>query len=117
MSVIRPEKVRVCQQCPFYEQALVPSEGPPDARIMFVGEAPAWEEVRGGRPFIGRAGSMLDGLMQEAQISRPSAYIANAIKCQIPEHLRGQKAGGDVRTAMRVCRQRLAVEIRRLKPR
>jgi DNA polymerase len=117
MSVIRPEKVKVCQQCPFYEQALVPSEGQPDARIMIVGEAPAWEEVRAGRPFVGRAGQMLDSLLTDAQISRHGAYVANAIKCQIPEALRGQKAGGQVRSAMRVCRQRLAVEIRRLKPR
>jgi len=115
-GVLREEKVAICEQCPLYRAPMVMSEGPPDAKIMFVGEAPSWEEVRTGRPFYGRAGQYLNGLLDETEpkIDRDEVYIANALKCQIPIDMK--KQGKDIDQAIACCRQRLNVEIRRVAP-
>lgn len=55
-------------------------EGPLGAKLMFVGEAPGAEEASLGRPFIGRAGKQLDGLLREAGITREDAFVTNAVK-------------------------------------
>ena len=115
MSVIRPEKVKVCLKCPFWEEPFVPSNGPSDARLMLVGEAPGHDEVVEGRGFVGRSGIELDQDLEEAGIDREELYIANVIKCQIPRGV--VKQGREVRQATECCRKRLAVEIRRLRPR
>ncbi|HEY4252443.1 MAG TPA: UdgX family uracil-DNA binding protein [Roseomonas sp.] len=55
-------------------------EGPPDAALMLVGEQPGDEEDRGGRPFIGPAGRLLDGLLNKAGVPRRQTYVTNAVK-------------------------------------
>ena len=55
-------------------------EGPQDARILFVGEAPGAEEAKTGRPFVGRAGRQLDALLSAAGIDRGYVYVTNSIK-------------------------------------
>lgn len=55
-------------------------EGPPDARIVLVGEQPGDQEDRQGRPFVGPAGRLLDEALEAADIDREAVYITNAVK-------------------------------------
>jgi len=62
----------------------VPGEGGADARIVIVGEAPGANEDREGRPFIGRAGKLLDELLAEAELPRSDVFITNVLKARPP---------------------------------
>jgi uracil-DNA glycosylase family 4 len=62
----------------------VEGEGPKDARIIFLGEAPGREEDEEGRPFIGQAGTLLNQLFASARIIRPDCYVTNVIKERPP---------------------------------
>jgi DNA polymerase len=53
---------------------------------MLVGEAPGANEDEGGRPFIGRAGRILDEALEEAGLSRERVWIANAVRCRPPDN-------------------------------
>lgn len=59
-------------------------EGSHDARIMFVGEAPGENEAKTGRPFCGRAGKVLESLLESAGIKREEVYITNIVKDRPP---------------------------------
>jgi uracil-DNA glycosylase family 4 len=74
-----------CDLCQTRTQT-VPGEGPEDARIMFIGEAPGFNEDRTGRPFVGAAGKFLDQLLAVAGLSRQTVYIGNIIKCRPPNN-------------------------------
>jgi uracil-DNA glycosylase family 4 len=63
---------------------LVPGEGPADARVMVVGEAPGRFEDESGRPFVGRAGALLDELLAAAGLARSDVYITNVVKARPP---------------------------------
>jgi uracil-DNA glycosylase len=71
-----------CRRCPLWKHATqgVPGEGPPEARLVLVGEQPGDEEDLKGRPFVGPAGRLLDRLLEEAGIDRKSVYVTNAVK-------------------------------------
>ncbi|MEA2449163.1 MAG: uracil-DNA glycosylase [Thermoleophilaceae bacterium] len=58
--------------------------GNADADLMFVGEAPGRDEDIQGKPFVGRAGRLLDQLLEEIGIPRPDVFIANVLKCRPP---------------------------------
>jgi uracil-DNA glycosylase len=60
----------------------VPGEGRPRAKVMIVGEGPGRDEDRIGRPFVGRAGRLLEDLLASAGLSRDDVYITNIIKCR-----------------------------------
>ncbi|HLL86506.1 MAG TPA: uracil-DNA glycosylase [Thermoleophilaceae bacterium] len=72
--------------CPLAETRtrLVFGMGNADAELMFVGEAPGVEEDRQGRPFVGRAGKLLDRLLEEIGLERGQVFIANVLKCRPP---------------------------------
>jgi len=72
--------------CPLAETRtkLVFGAGNADAELMFVGEAPGAEEDRQGKPFVGRAGKLLDRLLEEIGLERDEVFIANVIKCRPP---------------------------------
>jgi uracil-DNA glycosylase family 4 len=80
------EQIRVCQKCILAKGRTnaVPGEGPPEAQIMFIGEAPGFHEDRQGRPFVGAAGQFLDELLDGIGLKRADVYIANVIKCRPP---------------------------------
>jgi DNA polymerase len=59
-------------------------EGSPNADLMVVGEAPGENEDRQGRPFVGKAGKLLDLLLMSAGFPRESVYICNVLKCRPP---------------------------------
>lgn len=65
---------------------IVFGEGDPCARVMFVGEAPGQEEDRTGRPFVGRAGQLLDKMIVAMGLSRERVYIANVLKTRPPDN-------------------------------
>ena len=62
----------------------VPGEGNPNARIMFVGEGPGADEDAQGRPFVGRAGQLLDKIIVACGLKRSDVFIANILKCRPP---------------------------------
>ena len=61
-------------------------EGSKTATIMFIGEAPGFNEDRQGRPFVGRAGKILDELLASVHLKREDIYIANILKCRPPDN-------------------------------
>src|SRR5688500_5067117 len=63
---------------------LVPGEGPQDAEVMVVGEAPGRFEDEQGRPFVGRAGQLLDEVLCEAGFAREEVFITNVVKARPP---------------------------------
>lgn len=82
------ERIRVCPLCDLSKSRTnaVPGEGPENAEIMFIGEAPGFHEDRQGRPFVGAAGKLLDELLATIGIQRAQVYIANVIKCRPPQN-------------------------------
>jgi len=85
LEALRRE-VLSCQKCRIASQRrnAVFGEGNPSAKLLFVGEAPGEQEDIQGRPFVGRAGQLLDRLLEEAGYSRNSVFIANVLKCRPP---------------------------------
>ncbi len=79
-------QVRVCTRCRLHETRThaVPGEGPADARLLIVGEAPGRDEDASGRPFVGRAGRILEHALEAAGVPRPSTFITNVVKCRPP---------------------------------
>jgi DNA polymerase len=77
-----------CQQCGLVASRtkVVPGEGPEDADIVFVGEAPGWHEDQQGRPFVGPAGHFLNQLLASIGLKREEVYICNVIKCRPPQN-------------------------------
>jgi DNA polymerase len=82
------DEVRVCQRCPLARTRTraVPGEGPPDARILFVGEAPGYHEDQQGRPFVGAAGMLLEEALRSIHLTRRDVYITNVLKCRPPNN-------------------------------
>jgi len=64
----------------------VPGEGPENAKLLFIGEAPGYHEDQTGRPFVGQAGQYLDQLIGMIGYKRNQVFIANIIKCRPPEN-------------------------------
>ncbi len=79
-------EIAVCKKCnlAYSRTRPVPGEGPEDAEIMFIGEAPGFHEDRQGRPFVGASGHFLDELLEEIGLSRKDVFITNVVKCRPP---------------------------------
>jgi len=77
-----------CTRCRLSERRtrLVFGTGNPQARLMFVGEGPGYEEDRQGLPFVGKAGQLLNRIIQAMGMRREEVYIANVVKCRPPEN-------------------------------
>jgi DNA polymerase len=82
------EEVKKCCKCGLGSSRTkaVPGEGNPNARIMFVGEAPGADEDAQGRPFVGRAGQLLDKIINACGLKRSDVFIGNILKCRPPEN-------------------------------
>jgi len=82
------EEVNQCRKCDLglIRTNAVPGEGNPDARIMFVGEGPGADEDAQGRPFVGRAGQLLDKIIVACGLKRSDVYIGNILKCRPPDN-------------------------------
>ena len=76
---------RSCQLCATRSNVVF-GEGNPHAELMFIGEGPGFDEDRLGRPFVGRAGQLLDKMIAAMGKSRQEVYIANVVKCRPPNN-------------------------------
>jgi DNA polymerase len=83
-------QVAVCRKCPQLADTrtqTVFGVGSPTTRLMFVGEAPGFDEDRLGEPFVGRAGQLLTDMITKGMgLTRDQVYIANVLKCRPPEN-------------------------------
>ena len=80
------EETRQCRKCDLgsLRTNAVPGEGNPKARIVFVGEGPGADEDAQGRPFVGRAGQLLDKVIEACGLKRRDVFICNILKCRPP---------------------------------
>lgn len=80
--------IATCVRCPLCSSRTltVPGEGDPTARLFCVGEGPGESEDKSGRPFVGRAGQLLDKILENIEVPRSSAHIANVVKCRPPRN-------------------------------
>ena len=80
-------RARACERCPELaatRKTVVFGSGNADAELMFVGEAPGASEDEQGLPFVGRAGRLLDQLLEEISLERAKVWICNVLKCRPP---------------------------------
>jgi DNA polymerase len=77
-----------CRRCRLHEGKThyVPGEGSNQPGILFVGEGPGETEDQFGRPFIGKAGQLLDKIIQKMGLARDSVFITNVVKCRPPNN-------------------------------
>lgn len=77
-----------CSRCKLHStrKTIVFGEGNPDADIVFVGEGPGRDEDEQGRPFVGKAGKLLDKIIEAMGMKRADVYICNVVKCRPPDN-------------------------------
>lgn len=77
-----------CRKCSLYSvrTKVVFGEGNENADIMLVGEGPGYNEDKQGRPFVGRAGKLLDKMLLAINLNREDVYISNIVKCRPPDN-------------------------------
>jgi uracil-DNA glycosylase len=115
------EAAASCRACELWRHATqtVFGEGPPDARVMLVGEQPGDREDLTGRPFVGPAGAMLDKALEDAGIDRETVFVTNVVK-----HFKWRPAAGVKRrlhekpnqAEVRACRPWLDLEQEMVRP-
>jgi DNA polymerase len=107
------KEVQSCQKCPLYETRTkaVFGAGNADAGLMFVGEAPGAEEDKQGLPFVGRAGGLLNQLLEEIGLSREDVFICNVLKSRPPNNRDPQP------TEIAACEPYLWEQVRLIEPR
>ena len=101
-----------CKACELYKTRtnIVFGTGNPNARLMFVGEAPGQHEDETGIPFVGAAGKLLDKYLDAVGIDRGDVYIANILKCRPP------KNRDPMQTEQDACIDFLRAQTKLLKP-
>jgi len=106
------EEIATCPDCDLCRTRThaVPGEGPEDAEIMFVGEAPGFYEDQQARPFVGAAGRFLEELLASIGFRRDQVFIANVIKCRPPENR------DPLPKEIEACRKWLTRQIELIKP-
>lgn len=80
--------VSKCHRCDLSQGRtnVVFGEGNKKARLMFIGEGPGYNEDQQGRPFVGKAGQLLDKMIEAIGLKREDVYIANIVKCRPPNN-------------------------------
>ena len=106
------KEVAACTKCPLHETRTkaVFGAGNSDADLMFVGEAPGADEDRQGLPFVGRAGQLLNQLLEEIGLSREEVFIANVLKSRPPGNRDPQPA------EIEACKPYLFEQVRLIEP-
>ena len=108
------QDISTCQKCPALvatRTRVVPGDGPQDSEIMFIGEAPGWNEDQQGLPFVGAAGHFLEELLASIRLKRNQVYITNVIKCRPPQNR------DPLPTEINNCNPWLESQIEQLRPR
>jgi len=113
------ERASVCVKCPHLaarRHTVVFGVGNPDAKLMFVGEAPGEEEDLQGEPFVGRAGQLLTKMILAMGLTREQVYIANIVKCRpdMPQGASGNRK--PTKQEMDTCVPYLRAQIDVIKP-
>ena len=108
-------RIAACMDCPLGQPESetfhrVPGEGPEDARVMIVGEAPGAEEERTGRPFVGRSGNLLTEILTAAGLKREEIFITSVCKCRPPQNRTPKRA------EMAACLPWLTAQIEVIRP-
>ncbi|HZY93258.1 MAG TPA: uracil-DNA glycosylase [Candidatus Bathyarchaeia archaeon] len=106
-------QIIVCTKCELHKtrRKAVPGEGPPDAKIMFVGEGPGQTEDEQGRPFVGATGRLLNQLLESIGLQRSEVFITNIVKCRPPANRAPRKI------EIQTCYPYLQKQIDLIKPR
>jgi uracil-DNA glycosylase len=102
-------RIRACTECRLHtgRKNAVPGEGPPNARLVVVGEGPGANEDAQGRPFVGRAGDLLNDILAAIDCPRETVYIANVVKCRPPDNRKPQ--GDEMDACMPYLHRQLAL--------
>jgi DNA polymerase len=102
-------RINGCTLCPLHASRThaVPGEGPTDARLVVVGEGPGVNEDAQGRPFVGRAGDLLNEILAAIDCPRETVYIANVVKCRPPDNRKPQ--GDEAEACMPYLHRQLAL--------
>lgn len=81
-------EIKDCQRCGLANNRikLVFGGGNPNSNIMLIGEAPGFNEDREGKPFVGKAGQLLDKILNAIELSRDKVFITNVVKCRPPQN-------------------------------
>lgn len=81
-------EVQACRACPLWRTATrgVPGEGSAESGLLFLGEAPGYNEDQQGRPFVGAAGQLLDELLAGIGLDRSKVFITNVVRHRPPEN-------------------------------
>jgi len=105
-------RILSCKGCDLYKTKTnyVPGEGSASPEIMFIGEGPGETEDKFGRPFIGKAGQLLEKIIKKMGYSRDTVFIGNIVKCRPPNNRDPQK------DEVEACIPFLKDQIRVLKP-
>lgn len=76
------EETENCKKCPLYKgtKCAVPGEGPKNANLFIIGQAPGAQEDATGRPFVGRAGQYLDRMLEKIGVDRKKVFITSMVK-------------------------------------
>ncbi|OPY74519.1 MAG: Uracil DNA glycosylase superfamily protein [Syntrophorhabdus sp. PtaU1.Bin050] len=103
---------KACRKCDLANSRrnVVFGEGNDKAQLVFVGEAPGEEEDRLGRPFVGRAGKLLDQLIEKIGLRREDVYICNVLKCRPPNNRDPEEAEIDA------CKPYLLFQLELIRP-
>jgi uracil-DNA glycosylase family 4 len=106
------KEVSSCTRCPLHETRTKPvfGAGNADADLIFVGEAPGADEDRQGLPFVGRAGQLLNQLLEEIGLAREDVFIANVLKSRPPGNRDPQP------TEIEACKPYLFEQVRLIEP-
>ncbi len=118
LAALRPG-ILACSKCPNLVKSrtqVVFGVGDPNAKLMFVGEAPGADEDAQGEPFVGKAGQLLTKIIEAMGFTRQTVYIGNILKCR-PD-TPGQTAGNRKPTAeeMQTCLPHLLAQIEVIQP-
>jgi uracil-DNA glycosylase len=107
------QTVESCTKCDLCRtrRRTVFGEGSENADLLFVGEAPGEEEDRQGRPFVGRAGKLLDQMIERIGVKRTDVFICNVLKCRPPNNRDPEAAEAES------CKPYLVAQIDLIRPR
>jgi len=107
------DSIKNCRECELARGRtnIVVGEGSPNAQLVFIGEAPGFEEDRQGRPFVGRSGKLLTKMIEAMGFKREDVFICNVLKCRPPQNR------DPLPTEVAICRSYFMRQIEIIKPR
>lgn len=117
------ERIKDCKKCGLSKTRInvVFARGSPEKGIMFIGEAPGYDEDRQGLPFVGKAGQLLNEILESVGLQRERVYITNIVKCHpLLDPKSPEKRGNDrppTKEEIAVCLPILREQINLIKPR